>query len=281
MLCCIAQQQRKRLESHCLGDFKPVKREFNMIFKDKRVLQEFKYFLQREFAENIIEFLEDVQFFKSLRSENERNIKASQICSLYFNEESLKEISVKGNTKEEIKKVISSKEYLKVSLFDVAVQEIHQYVLIETWTRFAILEEEEIQKIFVEGKYNHYQLDDIFRNEHLYYVFKSFLKEEYAEEILNFYEEVQNFKKEKDPSVQFSLAKDIFLQYIQSSSSNELNLSFDLRNSMYNIVNNVISKDNTPNHIFDQVFNEVKLNMLLGIWSRFKSSEYYDQVFDL
>lgn len=274
LLSCLTKPQK----SSSKRKFTTIRREFDIIYKDQRVFQEYKYFLQTEYAENSLEFIEEVQAFKNLKQDSEKLLKATQIYNLYYEDSSIKQISLKHQTKEDIKILLSSREALKSSVFDVAVQETHQ-ILTESWVRFQCLDPEQLQQIVREGKFNHYRLDDIFHKEYLYIVFKSFLKEEFAEEILLFYEHVQIFKKEKNVDERYKIAKEIFAKYIEKSSERELNLNSELKDSMYTIFEKTISEENTPVDIFDQVFTDVKLSMLLGIWSRFKGTESYDKLF--
>lgn len=255
--------------------------EYKKVFSDKKLFVEFKYFLEREFSGNMMEFYEEVQNFKSLKNQKEVLSKASDVFNIYLEENSKKEVPVKSSTKENIKNtLILEKDIVRDDLFDNALVEIQQELLLDPWTRFQSLSTEEVKVLVDYGRHNHFKLSDIFENEHLYHVFKRFLKHEYAEEILLYYESIQRLKTISSDSERYKFAKEIFDTFIVNDALNEINLKSETKVSLYKLIQNGISQENTPSDMFDASFLELKQSLLIGIWSRFKTSDFYYQLFE-
>lgn len=274
----ISNQEKKRIP---VNNQKETK-EYSKLFTDKKLLEEFKYFLQNEFSENTIEFYEDIQIFKSLKTEEEKSKMAIELYQKYLDEKGLKEVPIKIGTRQSIRNTINSisKVKVEIDIFDEAVREITTDILLDPWTRFQSLENEEVKNIVEKGRIKKFKLEDVFLNEHLYYIFKKYLKKEIAEEILLFYEEIQKFRKIEVEKERFEEAKGIFQKYIENSSPCEININSYTREMIKEIVEKKMNERYCPKEIFDDIFIELKQSSLQEIWSRFQNTDEYNQLFE-
>lgn len=280
-MSCIYHSQKTSSNNSIQRKKSLVQSDYNKIFTDKTLYNQFKYFLEKECSGNMIEFYEQVQLFKSLKDEKQLVIKSNEIYNVFLEENSQKEVPIKSSTRETIKNHLKlNLEKVDISIFDNALTEFRKELLLDPWTRFQSLNSKEVQELVDKGRFNHFKLSDVFVNDHLYHVFKNFLKNEYAEELLLYYESINNFKiKSTDPE-RFEYAKEIFRKFIAQEAQSEVNLKSETRESLCLMIQNVISKENTPIDLFDASFVELKQSLLIGIWSRFKTSESYTKLFE-
>lgn len=280
MVCCLNPSEPKEVNPK--PEVKDPLKRYSKLFTDKKLYQEFRYFLQREYAENTIEFYEEIQKYKLIKDKKERVQAANNLFSNYLAESGQREIPIKIAVRLSIKKTIDSGEdSLDETIFDLAIKEIQQEILLDPWSRFQILTKAELEQLVEIGRQNHYKLDDIFVNEVLYQKFKVFLKKEIAEEILLYYEEIQKLKKETDTEKRLKLIQDIYSKFVESSSEYEVNLKSETRELLGKQIKEQISKDNCSDSIFDESFLEIKRISLIEIWSRFQNSEEYLKLFDI
>ncbi|KAJ5079403.1 regulator of g protein signaling [Anaeramoeba ignava] len=115
-------------------------------------------------------------------------------------------------------------------------------------------------------------IEFIFRNKYGRKFLGNFLKKEFCFENLDFFIEVENYKKIEDPIEMHKKAQEIYNKFVKENSESEINIEYGIRNQIKNQLPNA---DST---IFDQakqiVIRLIKTNSL----SRFLESEDFEKL---
>lgn len=246
-------------------------------FTNYYTLEAFYYFLQKDRSFYTLEFLNELKAFKDLKIEEEKIAMVKELYKKYLNEDPFKECPPTVNIRESLCLLngIQSQD-----LYDQYLKVLMSKFLVEPWLDFHLLTYDEVKHLVAIGRIKKYKLDDIFVNEHLYYIFKKFLKEEYAEEILLFYEETQRFKRIESNTARYEVVLNVFTKFIQLDGPYEVNIKSETREKMKNVIKNKINQKCCPREIFDDIFVELKQSSLLESWSRFQNTKEYQKLFD-
>lgn len=225
-----------------------------------------------------MEFLQEVEMYKFLTAQQMLK-KAEDMLKIYIGEKGKRMPQIEEEIINEVNEKVDKKD-VDYKTFNKLAQKVEEQVLLVRWKEFESLTEYQVKLLCQIARFNYYSLNDIFYDDHLFYVFKNFLKDEYADEILQFYEDLERFKKKKNEKERFQMAQTLYTTYINGSSHLELNITSESKEKMSITMKNIVREDHTPTDIFDEVFTEIKSNTLIGIWSRFKGTDHYDRLFE-
>jgi hypothetical protein len=130
---------RKNLSRKLSDMFGGMDEEQKSLIQNPKYRQYFKEHLRSEFAVEPLLFFEDVQVFKKLETDQERLIKAKEICQSYLYTSSVLEVNVGGQLKKELGQELREAEEnggIYVEIFDEIAQHVSDTILIDNISRF-------------------------------------------------------------------------------------------------------------------------------------------------
>lgn len=113
----------------------------------------------------------------------------------------------------------------------------------------------------------------LLRDKHFEDIFREHLQIEFAEEVLNLYESIEDFKSrysDMSYSTRKSIVKKLYNIYISDTSSYQVNLPETLKTDILEKIN---SNEEISYCVFDKIQKEL-FNMLYGSYQRFESKKF-------
>ncbi|KAJ5078685.1 electron carrier/ protein disulfide oxidoreductase [Anaeramoeba ignava] len=128
-------------------------------------------------------------------------------------------------------------------------------------------------KINEESSINFSTLQDVLQNSYAVEFFKEYLTQQYNQENLMFYLEVNEFKKIKEENIE-NLAKNIYEKFVKNESLFEINIDSQTRNE----ISNKVEQNDFSLNMFDEAQKIIFILMDQNSYDGFKNSDLYEDL---